>query len=265
MAQNCRDAADRHGLQIDAARSGDDGVENALAAEEHVFDARNAFDLHGAARVHGGEIAGVDDNGLTGLQVVFLHMAVKFAEDRACAGELLENEALAAEEARAELLLEEDRELDAGLAREEPALLHDQFSAGGDLKGTDIAREARSKSDQTRAALGGVAVLEHRLACKHAAEGLANAAARGGLHLHVGAHPAHAAALGDHRFLRVQIADDDRQGRAFNGVFHDSILLKNHLDKSIILSKPGGVNRPRKYWHSPARRNAEAHSPKSLP
>ena len=82
-------------------------------------------------------------------------------------------------------------------------------TVGGDLNGKDRAGEAGGKGDHAGASHGGVAVLKQCLACEHTAKGLADAAVGGGFHLHVGAHPAHTATLGDHLFTGVQIADDN--------------------------------------------------------
>ena len=117
-------------------------------------------------------------------------------------------------------LLEVDGEVHRGLSREKTTLLHDQLLSGADLKGTDGAGEAGGKRDQSRAALGGVAVQKQGIAGKHAPQRLSQSSAGGGLHLHVGGHPAHAAPLGDHRLARLQLADRHRQRSALNLKFH---------------------------------------------
>ena len=84
-----------------------DGVEQPFAAEQLVLDARHADDFHRAGVVHRGEVARVHDHRLAALQIVFHRRAVDLQKRRAAAGELLHDEAFAAEQTRAELLLEE--------------------------------------------------------------------------------------------------------------------------------------------------------------
>ncbi|CAN4071859.1 putative acetyltransferase involved in intracellular survival and related acetyltransferases, partial [Dysosmobacter welbionis] len=120
--QNPCHLRDRHGLEIDMARSGDNGVEDPLTAEHHVLEPRDRLDIHGAGGIHGRQISGIHHQGLTGIQVVFHDMPVELGEGNPPAGELLHDEALAAEEAGAQLLLEKDGQLDARLAGQEAAL-----------------------------------------------------------------------------------------------------------------------------------------------
>src|SRR5699024_10066235 len=152
-------------------------------------------------------------------------------------GETLHDEALAAEESGAQLLLEEHRQLHGGLRRQEAALLENDFPARGDGEGADTAGEAGGKGNHAGAALGGVAVLEQSLAGKHPAQCVAQAAAGGGLRVHVGAHPAHAAPLSDHGLAAAELTDDDREGSSLNGIFHtmrSSLLIdQGHTTCSI--------------------------------
>lgn len=215
---------DGHGLEIDVAGAGDDGVENALSAEHHVLEPRDRLDVHGAGGVHGRQVSGVHHQGLAGVQVILHDVAVELREGHASAGELLHDEPLAAEEAGAQLLLEEDGQLDARLAGQEAALLHHQLPARADVKGPDAAGEAGGKGDQPLAALGGVAVLEDGVAGEHPAQGLPQPAVGAGLHLHVGSHPAHAAPLGNHGLAGLQLADHHRQRGALDLIFHGVLL-----------------------------------------
>ena len=217
-------AADRHGLEIHLAGTGDDGVEKTLAAEEDVLDALDALNADLAGLAHRGKIAGVDDNLLTGLQIVFHHRAVDLGKRHALTAELLHDEALAAEEAGADSLLEEDGELYARFSGKEAPLLHDNAVGGGDVEGDDGAGEAGGEGDNALTALRGVDVLEHRLAAEHSAECLADTAVGACFHEHVGAHPAHRAALGDHLFTRLKCAGDDRQRGSYDFISHKTYL-----------------------------------------
>ena len=135
------------------------------------------------------------------------------------AGELLHDEALAAEETGADFFLEVDGEIHAGRRGKKRALLRDNGHIRRDLHGADRAREAGGKGDHSGAALGGIGVLEKALAAEHPAERLAETAGFR-FHAHVGAHPHHGAALGDHALARFQMADDNGHRLALNVVLH---------------------------------------------
>ena len=75
------------------------------------------------------DAAGVDVKALARGELALDHGAARVHEHEAVALELLHDEALAAEEARENLLLEEDAELNAARAAEEAVLLADQRAA----------------------------------------------------------------------------------------------------------------------------------------
>ena len=56
------------------SRAGDDGVEDTLPAKKHIFHTGNGLDIHGAGAFHSSQIAGIHNDLLTGLQVVFDNM-----------------------------------------------------------------------------------------------------------------------------------------------------------------------------------------------
>ena len=224
------------------ARSGDNGVEDPLTAEHHVLEPRDRLDIHGAGGIHGRQISGIHHQGLTGVQVVFHDMPVELGEGNPPAGELLHDEALAAEEAGAQLLLEKDGQLDARLAGQEAALLHHQLPARTDVKGPDAAREAGGKGDQSLAALGGVAVLENGVAGEHPPKRLPQTAVGAGLHLHVGGHPAHAPPLGEHGLAGLQLADHHRQRCSLDLIFH-GVLLSLLGPGPVFSILPGPLHR----------------------
>ena len=87
------------------------------------------------------------------------------------------------------------------------------------VDGLDLAGKAGCEGNQSRAALGGVVVLEHALAGEGLGEHPSQTAALG-LHLHVGAHPGHGALLGDHGLTVFQGADHHRKIAAFEFVLH---------------------------------------------
>ena len=52
--QDPRHRADGHGLKVNAPGTGHHGVEDPLAAEDHVLHAGDGLNVHGAGGVHGG-------------------------------------------------------------------------------------------------------------------------------------------------------------------------------------------------------------------
>ena len=190
-------------------------------SQQLILHALDLLDVDGDGALEAGDVTGVDNELLTGLQLVLDQLAVNLAEAEALAADALHDEALAAKQACAELLVEEDVQVDTALRGQEGALLKHPFLAGGNLDGHDLAREAGAKGNHARATLCGVDVLEHALTGEGLGEHLADAAALG-LHLHVGGHPGHGALFGDHGLAGCQLADDDGERTTLDLVLHDS-------------------------------------------
>lgn len=93
------------------SRAGDDGVEDALPAKKHIFHTGNGLDIHGAGGFHSSQITGIDDDLLTGLQVVFDNMTVKFQEYHPSPARRCMINPSAAEESGTEAFLEENRKV----------------------------------------------------------------------------------------------------------------------------------------------------------
>ncbi len=63
------EAGDRKGLQPDAARAGERGEEDAIAAKDHVSDAGDALNLEGDGGLEGSDVAGMDAEKFAGSEV----------------------------------------------------------------------------------------------------------------------------------------------------------------------------------------------------
>ena len=120
---------------------------------------------------------GGDQHLLSGLQTVVDGAAVDFKEDGAPAGELLHDEAFAAEDRGTQLLLEDNLHLDAGCAGKKRPLLNDDRLFRRDFNSQDITGEAGGKGNETAAVAGGIVVLKRRLAGKDTAEELSGSEA----------------------------------------------------------------------------------------
>ena len=151
-----------------------------------------------------------------------LDVAAGVHEAQAVAFELLHDEALAAEQADAELLLERDADRHAARGAEERILLADQMSAErAQIHRQDLAGIRRAERDLLLAlALVGehrheqaltredaLAGAEQRV--HHAARLLLAAVAEDGLHLDALRHVHHRAGFGDRAFARIELDFDE--------------------------------------------------------
>jgi hypothetical protein len=125
-----RQVGERERLQPDFPRAGQVGEEQAVAAEQHVLEAAHRGDLEIYAFVKHSNMAGMHAQHLTGSQVVGDDFAAKFDPGAAGAGQALQQEAIAAENARTERLLKAGGQAHPfGGANE--AVLVDQVAAAG--------------------------------------------------------------------------------------------------------------------------------------
>src|SRR5699024_735517 len=97
-------------------------------------------------------------------------------------------------------------------------------------------REAGSKGDHAVPSLCRIHILEHLLTGEHPAKRLAHAAVGGSLHLHVGRHPGHAAALVDHLLAALQVAQYNLERISFDLVLHR--IVPPHFTSFIVTRYP---------------------------
>src|SRR6185503_972627 len=103
-----REARERQRLEPHATGAAKDRVEQPLAPEQHRLDAAHELDVVVDARLHGHDAARVHAQRLAGGEGALLERAARVHEAPAVALELLEDEALAAEQPGAEALRERD-------------------------------------------------------------------------------------------------------------------------------------------------------------
>ena len=137
-------------------------------------------------------MAGVDAQQLARLQLLDEDLAVEVDKGAAGAGQALQYEALAAEEACAEPLAEVHVQIDALVGTHEGVLLHNVRLPVGQIKIEDLAGELRGKGNLALAPFDVVVNDKERFAGEGAFEHLPQTAAGIGVHLHVLRHPAHA-------------------------------------------------------------------------
>ena len=151
------ETGDGERLQPDAAGAGERGEKDAVAAEDHVFDAGDALNLERDGGLEGADVAGMDAEEFAGGEVFDDELAGEFEPGYALAADLLQEEAVAAEDARAERLLEADAEFDAGGGAEEAVTV---LVAGADVDGNDVAGDAGGEGDLAGAPMARYSVMK---------------------------------------------------------------------------------------------------------
>lgn len=93
-----------------------------------------------------------------------------------------------------------------------------------------------------RASLGSVAVQKETFPGEGPSQHLTDTAAGGRLHLHVGRHPGHGSALGNHGLAALQITDHDRKRFSLNHISHMRPSFFEYFYIIILGDKEGIVN-----------------------
>jgi hypothetical protein len=193
-------------------------IKESFAAEERGLDAFDHLDVVVDRRLQGDEASGIDAELFSRLQIHLHERAAGVKEDQAVAGEALQNEALAAEEAGADLFREGDVHVRAACGTEKAVFLRDQFAAPlFQITDEDLARNGRRESDVT-ANVRRVAEErdEERLTREHSLAGAEQLAeetgtlrvrVEGRLELDAVLHIHHRARLGEDRFARIERYD----------------------------------------------------------
>ena len=207
-----------HRLKPNPPWTAQGGEEKSFAAKQDVLEATHHFHVHLNRGLVHRDVTGIHFEDLTGFEGVLDNLAIKFDEGQTGASDPLHNEALAAEEARAQFAPEVDVKLHTALGNHEGVFLADQLLTRAKVEGYDLARQFSRKADQRGTAGRGKADHEDRLAGKHALEGSAQTAFHVGFHLDIGAHPAHAATLRKDGLTLGQFERDRLQGSADNFV-----------------------------------------------
>jgi hypothetical protein len=158
------ETGDGQGLEPDAAGTHQRGEEDAVATEDHVTDAGNALDLEADAGLEGADVAGMDAECLAGGQVFDDDLAGELQPGDSLPVDLLQEEAVAAKDARAEGLLKADAKLYASCGTEEAVTMDEVLVAGTDFDGDDMTGDACGKGYLTRGADGTILRHEERAA-----------------------------------------------------------------------------------------------------
>ena len=203
-------------LQPDPARSGELGEKDAVPAEELVADPGHRRQLEVDCRLEQAEMAGVGSQLLSRLEVELDDLTVQLDEGTAFAGQLLQEEPLAAEDADAELLLHEQRQVDAFLTADEAVTVDGVLTAAVERELPDLpgglGRE-RDVASRPRRVPGH----EERSAAESPFRSLQEASllhtgVAPGLEVHLTAEPGELPRLGDHRLTAGKRHGQNRRG-----------------------------------------------------
>jgi hypothetical protein len=137
-------AAQGQRLQPDMARPAQRGEEQTFATKERGLDLADVLDVVMHAGLEADDAARIDAQHLARSKLPLDDRAARVDEGPAISLEALHDEALPAEEARANLLVEGDAEAHTLGRAQEGILLHDEFAADArEMDGNDLARIRR--------------------------------------------------------------------------------------------------------------------------
>ena len=219
---------DRQGLEPDAAGASEGRKKQAIAAEDDVFDSGHGGDLELDAGLEGADVAGMDAKSFSGREIFDDEFTGEFEPGGALSAEVLEDEAVAAEDAGAEGLLESDADLDVGRGAEEAVAVNHVFVAGADLDGDDVSRKLGGEGDFAALAQGAVFGHEERAAAGDAFDGAEDSSTSAELgvggELDGTGHPGKLARLGDDGFVGLEDELEDGHGGADDAALHEVSL-----------------------------------------
>ena len=225
-------------MENDATRTGQLDEEQPFAAEQCRFDAGDALDVVVHRRLERHQTARIHPELLARCQIDRVQRPGGVEKGETVTLQLLQDEAFAAEEARADPAGEGDGDVDAARGAEEAVLLREHRTAPiTQVERDDLAGERRREGDvgATRPAVAEQGN-EERIAREHALAGphqLVEQAAtlrvriEGGRHRDPLAHEHHAARLGEHRFAGVEGDDHGLQVIADDLVI--DFISRHHL------------------------------------
>src|SRR6185437_4893383 len=199
---------DWESLQPHTSWAGERSEEQTVAAKNHVLNATNSRDLKRHAGLKCTDMSRMHPQVLAGCEIAHNELAGKLQPRDALPTETLEQEAAAAEDARAERLLEADRNLDLRRRAQEPVAMDHVLVPGRDFNRNDVSGQLGGERNLARRADGAIFGHEQRSAASHALQHAEEASAAGELrvrgHLDGAAHPRKFSRLGDDGLVRFQ-------------------------------------------------------------
>src|SRR6266481_2658076 len=131
---------DGQGLQPDFAGAGERGQEDAVAPEDHILDSGNGGDLERHTGLECADVARMHAQGFAGLKVLYDQLTREFDPGSTLTGDVLQQETVSAEDARAQGLLKADAYLDLWIGAQKAVAMNHVIVAATDFDGQDVAR-----------------------------------------------------------------------------------------------------------------------------
>ena len=140
-----RQARNGQRLQPHRAGTGQLREEKPIAAEDHVFDAGNHGDLEADRRLERAYVAGMHAQHFAGREVLLDELAGELEPRRAHAANALQQESIAAKDARAERLLKSQRDGDLRRGAQKAVPVHQILLPLAELDGHNVAGDFGGK------------------------------------------------------------------------------------------------------------------------
>ena len=224
LRQGMSQSGDGQGLQPDSAGAGERRQENSVAAEDHVLDAGHGRDLERDARLERAHVTGMDAQSFAGLKIAHYQFSGEFEPGGALSAGLLQQEAVAPENSRAQRLLEADADLNLRRGAEEAVAVNHVLVSRRDFHGDDVAGKLGREGELAGGADGAVFGHKDGAAAGHALEHAeqSSAAAELGVrgHLDRTTHPREFARFGDDGLIGFQGKFQDGHGGASDAALH---------------------------------------------
>ena len=232
----------RDGQRLQPDRSGalEYGEEDSVSAEDGILQAWNHHDLEGDRGLECADVAGMDAQDFAGGKVLHDQLAGELDPRRSLAGDLLEQEAVAAKDAGAQRLLEADADGDAVGGAEEAVAVDHVLLAGADGDGDDVARDLGGERDFAGILHGAVFSHEEAAAAGHALEHAEEAAASAHLgvggHLDRSSHPGELTALGKDALVGIKLHIKYGHSGALDSCLHcDCLPMMDSVPAAAML------------------------------
>ncbi len=137
-------------LEPDSTGASQNSQKNSVTAEDHIFDSRHGRDLERNAGLECSHMAGMNPQSFAGLKIANHEFSRKFEPSGAQSAHLLQQKAVAAENARAQRLLKANADLNLRSGAEEAVAVNHVLVSGRDFNGYDVTWEFGREGELTR-------------------------------------------------------------------------------------------------------------------
>jgi hypothetical protein len=139
LCQGMGQAGDGQRLQPDSAGTGQSREENSVAAKDHVLDAGHGRNLKRNTGLKRAHMSGMDAKSFAGLKITHDQFSGELEPGGTLSADLLQQEAIAAENSRAQRLLEADAELHLRSSAKKAVAVNHELASRRDFHGHNVA------------------------------------------------------------------------------------------------------------------------------